>query len=262
MKLLKKIFIVVCITFAMYSCSEDALDLKPLDSVTEVDLFNDATLLAGYVNASYSGIYHMHEANNLGTIGLEDLSYIKIQNTGGYNDYLTAQVNPDNGEGTTHGRWDRCYGFIRHINSYFEKLKDLQLIKEHLHLLSAEMYFMRAYYYFELLKWYGPVPLVDQRYSLEDKDVRLPRASIDDVVAFIVADLDRAIGSDLETTTHPTKASKGAAMAMKGRVLLYAASELFNPSNDTSKWNAAAAANEAVMNMTEYPIGFRLWSYV
>ena len=254
MKLLNKIFIVVCTAFAVCSCNKDTLDLKPLDSVSEVDVFNDQALLEGYVNAAYSGIYHMHEANNLGTIGLEDLSYIKLQNTSGYNDYLTAQVTADNGEGTTQGRWNRCYGYIRHINSYFEKIEGSSVSPAALDLLSAEMYFMRAYYYFELLKWYGSVPLVDQRYSLEDKEVRLPRASIDEVVAFIVADLDRAIGSGIGTTTHPTKASKGAAMAMKGRVLLYAASELYNPSNDQSKWNAAALANKAVMDMTEYPL--------
>ncbi|WP_242135636.1 RagB/SusD family nutrient uptake outer membrane protein [Aestuariivivens marinum] len=254
MKILKTLFIVVCITFGMQSCDEDVLDLKPLSSVSEIDVFNDKALLSAYVNETYTGVYHMHEANDLGTIGLEDLSYIKVQNTGGYNEYLTAQVTPDNGESFTKNRWARCFGYIRHINSYFANIEGSTIDQPSLDLLSAEMYFMRAYYYFELLKWYGPVPLVDKRYGLEDKDVRLPRASIDEVVAFIVADLDRVISSSIGTVTSPAKASKGAAMAMKGRVLLYAASELFNPSNDMSKWTAAAAANKAVMDMSEYPL--------
>ncbi|MBR8535859.1 RagB/SusD family nutrient uptake outer membrane protein [Carboxylicivirga sediminis] len=254
MKVIHKIIISLCISLILFSCDESVLDLKPLDSVSEVDVFNDEALLQAYVNATYSGIYHMHEANYLGTVGYEDLCFFKKTNADGFDTYLEGRIDETNGEGVSRGRWSRCYGYIRHINSYFEKTESSSISETTLESMDAEMHFMRAYYYFELMKWYGKIPLVKQRYELEDKDVRLPRSPLDEVVAFIVEDLDKVINSSLAVNTTPARASKGAAMAMKGRVLLYAASKLFNPNNDQAKWSAAATANKAVMDLAEYPL--------
>ncbi|WP_237241624.1 RagB/SusD family nutrient uptake outer membrane protein [Sphingobacterium sp. B29] len=99
---------------------------------------------------------------------------------------------------------------------------------------KAEAKFMRALFYFELVKRYGGVPLMgDKVYQLND-DIELPRASFEECVNYIVKECD-AIKDSLRTDPfnlafygRPTKA---AAMALKSRVLLYAASPLFNGGN-------------------------------
>ena len=120
--------------------------------------------------------------------------------------------------------------------------------------LRDEAVVLRAYYYFELLKRYGGVPVIksttDNNYS--------ERASYDEIVKMIVADIDSVtdnlVDSWMEETlsNYDGRLTKGAARAIKSRVLLYAASPLNNPTNDTEKWAAAAKAAYDVINMGRY----------
>lgn len=126
--------------------------------------------------------------------------------------------------------------------------------------MKAEARFLRAYFYFELLERYGGVPLIgDKIFGLED-DLEIPRNSFADCVDYIVTELD-AIKDSLRSipTESPEEfahvATREAAMALKVRVLLYAASPLFNgdtleegnelvgyPSYNHERWKIAADA--------------------
>ena len=92
--------------------------------------------------------------------------------------------------------------------------------------LKGEVYFLRAYYYALLMSFHGGVPLIDRPYEL-DEDYQLPRNTLSETVDFIIKDLDTAIDI-LPLSGDKARATKGAAMALKARVLLYAASDLFN----------------------------------
>ena len=126
--------------------------------------------------------------------------------------------------------------------------------------MKAEARFLRAHFYFELVKRYGGVPLVgDNVYVLGD-DVQLPRNTFAQCIDYIVRELDE-IKDDLrslpmaDATEFAHAPTKEACLAMKARVLLYAASPLFNekpleagneligyPSYDSGRWNLAAQA--------------------
>jgi len=99
--------------------------------------------------------------------------------------------------------------------------------------LRAENRVLRAYFYFELLKRYGGVPLVTQVLSIDD-DTDLPRASTTDIVSFIVSEID-AVRDSLQVSwpgydeALDGRLTLGGALALKSRVLLYAASPLHNP---------------------------------
>ena len=108
----------------------------------------------------------------------------------------------------------------------------------------------KAYYYSELAKMYGGVPIIE---SHVDDGTMVERSSYEDVVAYVVKEIDDYKDS-LSVNWNDFKDREGrftlgVALAIKSRTLLYAASPLHNPTNDVAKWIAAAeAANELITN--------------
>ena len=122
-----------------------------------------------------------------------------------------------------------------------------------------EARFLRAFFYFELAKRYKNVPLVTTVLTT-DEAVNVEQAAFEDVVNFIVSECD-AVALNLPNTydsfssaKETGRATKGAALALKARVLLYAASPLHNPSNDVVLWQKAASAAKAVINLNLYTL--------
>jgi fibrillarin-like rRNA methylase len=116
----------------------------------------------------------------------------------------------------------------------------------------SEAHILRALYYFELSKRYGGVPLVTKTLEITD-DTNLPRASYDEVINFVVKEVDSykdSLQPNWKTsafTNNDGRLNKGAALALKARALLYAASPLHNSTNDVSKWQKAAQAAHDVI---------------
>lgn len=143
--------------------------------------------------------------------------------------------------------------------------------------MEGEARFLRAYYYFTLMCQYGSVPIVPDEgldISLDYDQLALPRASIDEMVDFMLADLERAahvLPSDY-ASTWIGRATQGAALALRAKILLYAASPLFNGNTelfnvkdhegrnlipqqyDARKWARAAAAAKEVIEMGLYEL--------
>ena len=112
---------------------------------------------------------------------------------------------------------------------------------------KAEAHVARAYYYSELAKMYGGVPIVE---SAVDTGF-VARSSYDEVVEYIVNEIDTykdSLASNWDDfKDREGRFTLGVALAIKSRTLLYAASPLHNPDNDVTKWEAAAAAaNELI----------------
>src|SRR5690606_6305121 len=116
----------------------------------------------------------------------------------------------------------------------------------------AEARFLRAFAYSELIKAFGGVPLITNEQLISD-NLHLPRNTYEECVDFITKECDEA-ATDLPFD-YPAadlgRATKGAALALKARVLLYYASPLNNPSNDATRWTNAANAAKAVMDIKE-----------
>ena len=144
---------------------------------------------------------------------------------------------------------------------YANNLKDIRMWR-------AEARFLRAYFHFELLKRYGPIPVVNSTLSIHSYYKNTPRPSMKEVVDFIVKECDMAADT-LELTPWRNvndafgRATKGAALALKSRVLLYAASPLYvnfgdideaNKPSDASLWKAAADAAKAVIDLNQYEL--------
>ena len=115
---------------------------------------------------------------------------------------------------------------------------------------KAEAHVAKAYYYSELAKMYGGVPIVE---SFVDDGTMISRSTYDQVIEYVVKEIDN-YKAELALNWKDFKEREGrftlgAALAIKARTLLYAASPLHNPTNDVAKWEAAAAAaNELISN--------------
>ena len=144
---------------------------------------------------------------------------------------------------------------------YANSLKDIRMWR-------AEARFLRAYFHFELLKRYGPIPLVTSTLSINGNYENTPRPTMKEVVNFIAKECDIAADT-LELTPWRNvndafgRATKGAALALKSRLLLYAASPLYvdfgdtneaNKPTDVALWKSAADAAKAVIDLNQYEL--------
>lgn len=124
--------------------------------------------------------------------------------------------------------------------------------------LKGQAYFLRAFFQFELLKRYGSFAIVTHTLTVND-DLDLPRNTFQQCVDQISKDCEDAISRLPLSPTEWRAADRGratqtAAMALKARMLLYAASPQYNASNDITKWQAAADAAKRLMDTGKHSI--------
>ena len=128
-----------------------------------------------------------------------------------------------------------------------------ELVKEFV-LFDDQARFLRAFFYFELMRRYGGVPLLYGQILSLDEVNEVQHSSFEEVKDFIVSECNAVMANlPVDYTNVPGRnnkgrVTKGAAMALKARVLLYAASPLHNPGNDLSKWEDAAEAAGAIID--------------
>ena len=164
---------------------------------------------------------------------------------------LTAVANnPDD-------KWYDAYKAVRNVNLYLSNVDNVPVGSTTRQYWKAEARFIRAISYFELIKRYGGVPLIGDKLFSQDENVSLSRNTYDECVKYIVNELN-AINDSLRpdplVATDLGRISQGAGLALKSRVLLYAASPLNNTSNDKSKWQEAAAAAKAVIDLNKFSL--------
>lgn len=177
-------------------------------------------------------------------------------------------------------RYSALYTGIRTASIFIHNVyKCEELSQVNRERMEGEARFLRAFFYFTLVSQYGPVPLVPdegQDISLSYEELALPRAPMDQLVEFMVADLERAarVLPTEYSTSYVGRVTQGAALALRAKVLLYAASPLYNGNTDmfevrddqgnslisqtvnVSKWARAAAAAKEVIDLGFYELYF------
>lgn len=256
----KIIYIQLCLIFALsFTSCNDFLDRKPLDKMTEDDVFNDDALLAAYVNACYNAYPTGFEEAMMSST--TDETYTRH---GKESSIIVSkgEMTPDNittfdaGRFSNFNYWEKAYEYLRNINIFFEKIDRANVSKDLKSRLIGEMEFIRAFIYSNLIWRFGGVPVVTHSFALGDNNYSLPRNSYDECVDSIISDLNDAIKrlpAKMEGE-NSGRASADACKALKARVLLYAASPLNNPNNDKSKWEKARDASLDVINLPGYEL--------
>lgn len=258
MIVMKRIYVLLtCAGFLAAGCNKSLLDTVPHDRYTEETFWQtpeaaNAGLVGCYSVLRNAGVYGGKTSNNATALWEETLTPNAYNQTDALSFNTIARgTQMSSTGGIITGRYSDCYAGIGRCNTFLAKVDEVTALDNATRRrMKGEAYFLRGLYYFLLQNYYGAVPLI-----LDPPDkttqAKLPRTPREQVVAQVLTDLDSAAnilplkftGADLG------RATKGAAMALKARVLLYEASPLLNPANDVAKWKAAADAAKAVMDL-------------
>ncbi|SKC87420.1 Starch-binding associating with outer membrane [Ohtaekwangia koreensis] len=223
--------------FAVTGCNDDFVSTKPLNEVPSEDVWKDPGLSQAFVTDIYNG---------LGNGGFDEQMLASLTDEAmfthpgrGINTITESRSNPaDIGWVNNTLNWTSMYQRIRACNLAIENLETPQFENTgqiQASVLQGEAYFMRAYFYHQLLRYYGGVPIVDRSYKLGETDYTIARNTFAECVDFIVADCDKA-AQLLDDKTMPSgRTSETAALALKARVLLYAASDLHDQAKAATK---------------------------
>jgi starch-binding outer membrane protein, SusD/RagB family len=276
-RLLALTFIAATVTFT--SCNDDFVNTEPLSELSQSAVWSDAALAEAFVTEIYAGF-------NNG--GFEEQSLSSLTDEAifthpgrGITTITEGRSNPEDiGWVSTNLRWSSMYSRIRAANLALENLAEPKFPNTNniVERLQGEAKFLRAYYYHQLARYYGGVPLIDRAYGLGEDDYMAPRNTWAETVNFIVKDLDEAITLLDGKKMASGRASKEAALALKSRILTYAASDLYDiptakaksaiisgfskpeligyvSGSRTERWEKAKAASKAVVDLNK---GFKL----
>ncbi len=273
---MKKILFCVLIVSIAGACERDFLNTKPLNQVSSTDTWKDGALAESFVTGIYSG---------LGQGGFDEQMLASLSDEAvfthpsrGINIINEGTLNPSNiGWVNENYRWGKAtsnndmYAKIRQANLALENLRTATFSDKALNdRLQGEAHFMRAFFYHQLVRYYGGVPIIDRSYGLGE-DYSVTRDTWSACVDFVIKECDSAILLLKGKTMDAGKANDLAAMALKSRMLLYAASDLHDiptakskstlisgfskpellgyPSGDrTARWTAAKNAAKALLD--------------
>jgi hypothetical protein len=246
-KNMKKIIYILIIVITAISCNK--LELTPLDKISDTSTWSDQNLIQLYVNAQYNVLLHGYQ-NDL--LPAADDEAFNIHQFGNLFMVQTGQLTKDNVTDFSNkiNYWDFAYGYIYNINVFFSKIDAAPVDATFKNGAKAEMRFLRAYIYANLIWRYSNVPIITKVFDLHD-NFKVTQASYDDCVKFIDSELDAAVAQlpPNQPASQEGRASANACLALKARVLLYAASLQNNPNHDNAKWQAAADASAALLNL-------------
>lgn len=236
MKSIKHIsWVVLLFLTAVTSCKK--LDLVPTDRFTDVNYWTSTEKANSILNTAYSQMFNssrffLNEA-------LSDNAY----NGRGDNEGVAsiASGTYDASLGRIKSEWNDHYSGIKTCNLFLDNVDRIENMDPALKArMKGEARFLRAFQYFQLMTWFGDVPLFDKDITLEES-LSIGRSPRADVLAFILSELDAAIEALPVNTAYAQadrgRITKGAALGLKARVYLY-----------EGRWQDVATTCEAIMS--------------
>ena len=261
----KHIFVVYLLAIIIASCNTDFLETIPLTEYSEIAVWQgeDPNLMESFLARIYHQIEHGFEKFP-SNVYVDDgdaraNAGILIANSGGDSPLTTGYWD----------QWSQVYTAIRYCNIALENIGRSPVDDDIKNRLTGEAHFLRGMLYHHLVRLYGGVPLVKNSYKLSDNFI-LPRNTFAECIEFIASECDLA--AELLPLAHSGnnvgRATRGAALALKSRVLVHAASDLHNsaifPGYSTpelisytsgsrdGRWIAARDAAKAVIDLDIY----------
>ena len=267
MKNIKLTYILILFgMFALTSC-EDVLNTEAKDAFAEDLIYSDVNQMERLVFTAYNSTeswsfnrfdwwgrrFNIENASFESKFNFKDLDLFKLR----------QGLTPSN-QGLFNQKWMNYWDYVRSTNEFLDRVDDSPAMAsnpDEVNVLKAEKKFLRANLYAKIIKYYGGVPIMERALGLDD-DFNLTRNTYQECIEFIVRELDEA--ATVLPATRPDaefgRATKVAALAVKSRVLLYAASKLHDPAtapdnnalytyDKAAKWQDAADAAKAVIDL-------------
>ncbi len=253
-------FLFLCL---LQGCKKDFLERAPSDFIDEQEVFSNIENAEAFLNNAY---VHLPDLLNKGGTGGDfNIGSGTGEGVSMWNDYTKMSIDFNSGNWNPSSfpldyRWPNYYSAIRRINIFLDNYDRIpeeagnQTNLSRKRRMLGEAYGLRAFYYFQLMKMWGGVPIIDRPLdSNNESDYLLERNTVDEVVEFIKKDLDQAIELLVPRISGAEygRFTGLAARALLGRILLYYASPLFNPQNDLGRWEKAEVANEEARRLSE-----------
>lgn len=274
MKNLKRAIFLIVLTVLINACSQDFLNLNPQDRITESAVWSDPNLVELFVNEMYRGLGHGHHEAELGSM-VDESHFIHNYGT---NQVVASLITPSDigqwNEGNQNAyRWSQVYGYIRNAVMFQENIDEVPFEDEAWRdRLKGEVHFLIAYYYHNLVRLHGGVPIITRTFDLVD-EFEVPRNTLKECIDHIISNADAAYAL-LPLKWEYGDANFGrahgaAALALKSRILLWAASDLVHENwygsyeqpdlvtiggDRTAAWTAARDAAKAVIDLDVFSL--------
>ena len=263
---MKKIFSILCVAVLAAGCNFLDFDESSSDYSRE-----DMYLTYSNIQKMLTNIYGYMPNKNIYDISsaMRDCGSDDAE----YGDPESSVQRFTNGNwsalNTVDDKWSTMYSGIRSANEFLESIEtvDLSMYKydtkyqrwlEHLEYYPYQAKVLRAYYFFELARRYGDIPMPLTMLTAEEAN-EIEKTPFDEVINFIVSECTESAAHLPDTYVglledEVGRVTRGFALAVKAKALLYAASPLHNPSGDKSKWQKAAAAAKEIMDLGVYTL--------
>lgn len=239
--IIQKIGIVLLVLALSTACEKDFIDRAPVYSIDSENYFNSEDDYNNALIAAYDMLHATYVNVLLGEIASDNTlcggeSATDVVGFQQIDDMIHTPVNSN-----LQDVWNWMFAGVSRA-SYILEFQDKTDFPGKEQIL-AEARFLRAYFHFELVKWFGPIPLKgNERFAIGD-ETRIPRAPVSEVYASIEADLQYAVENLAEVAPQTGRASKGAAQALLGKAYLY-----------QEKFAEAATVLQAVINSGLYEL--------
>lgn len=262
--------IIACfLATVIYSCS-DVLNQAPDGKISLEEVFGDNDKTMYYLNTCYSGInakgclYFFWSRGPVNwcddSWDADDLDVSWAASRRYYDGNASASDFPANYNAEDSGNesvsWARSFQRIRNCAVFLQNIPNAKVnSKSDRSRWTAEAHILRAYYYSELLMWFGcSLPIIREPYTYDADFSKVERSSFHDVVEFIVEDCDAALACEelpwrITTDSEAMRMTKAVAWAIKSRMTLFAASPLYNDGNNY--WEEAYSVNKAAVQALE-----------
>ncbi len=223
------------------SCSDEFVNRDPVYSIDSENYFNSKTDFDNALVAAYDGLQSTYVNVLLGEIASDNTlcggeSQTDVIGFQQVDDMIHTPVNSN-----LRDVWNWMFAGVNRANYILEFQNKIDF--EGKNQIIAETRFLRAYYHFELVKWFGGIPLKgDARFKIGDEKT-IPRSSVKEVYASIEADLTYAANNLNATASQKGRATKGAALALLGKAYLY-----------QNKFPEAATTFETLIGLSKYSL--------
>ncbi len=259
---------ILALLFILFASCEEILDKNPPSSYSDPVVWSDINLAKTYLTRAYNQIdYGMNKGEMLGSMA-DELIIARGDVNSAYHQGTISGDNLSSNRG--HLAWPQ-YSNIQRVNLFLDNIDKVAesysgaekvVVEEQAKVLKGEALFLRAWIYHVLLRSYGGVPILDKSFTLGDDYLNIGRATFEETVNFIVSDCNAAAGLlKLKSQMEMGRATRESALALKSRVLLFAASDLtadgtaanslvgYSNPNRTALWTAARDAAKAVIDL-------------
>ncbi len=233
MKTIKKYFGLVLAILIVSSCTKDVLEVSSTTQISAETFWKTESDALLAIDGTYSSLENF----------VENVLYLDAVADNAYNNYpwegfkaIADGTHDIWGPWAVGGFWRGLYSGIGRANTVIDNIDAVEMDADLKTRIKGEALFLRAYFYFQLTEHYGGVPLILEQPKLEHG--QLPRTAKDAVITQIVADLNAAAAVLPSSASDVGRATKGAAVGLKARVLLF-----------NEEWAAAAEAAGDVMGM-------------